>query len=221
MSKAVKLLDDIISELEILTKIANPAETITANGTSMRETKESKIVVATTEAVHSDLDISSIDMRVGVITRVFKHETAEKLYCEEIDVGEDAPRSIASGVVKYYTLDEMQNRRLIVVCNLKPRNLVGFKSNGMVLCVAKDIGNGEEKVEFLDPPADAKPGDRVMAKGFGGDPLTANQCDKKKAFEKIAADLNLVNGVAMWKDIPLVCNGQTLSSATLTDGKIR
>ena len=76
------------------------------------------------------IDINSMDFRVGVITSVKKHDTAEKLYTEEIDVGEAEPRQIASGLVPYYTLEEMQGRRLIAVCNLKPRNLVGFKSHG-------------------------------------------------------------------------------------------
>src|SRR3546814_465462 len=61
-----------------------------------------------------------------------------RLYCEEIDVGEDTPRQIASGLAKVYTLEEMQNRRIIVVCNLKPRKLAGFKSCGMVLCATNE-----------------------------------------------------------------------------------
>lgn len=78
------------------------------------------------------LSINSIDLRVGIIRTVKRHDTAEKLYVEEIDVGEETYRPIASGLVPYYTLEQMQGRRLIVVCNLKPRNLVGFKSHGIV-----------------------------------------------------------------------------------------
>jgi len=79
------------------------------------------------------LSINSIDLRVGIIRTVKRHDTAEKLYVEEIDVGEETYRPIASGLVPYYTLEQMQGRRLIVVCNLKPRNLVGFKSHGMLI----------------------------------------------------------------------------------------
>lgn len=45
--------------------------------------------------------------------------TAKRLYCEEIDVGEEAPRNIASGLVPHYSLGEMKGRRVIVMCNLK------------------------------------------------------------------------------------------------------
>ena len=55
-------------------------------------------------------------------------------YCEQIDVGEETgPREIASGLRDHYTLEEMSDREVLVVCNLKAANLVGFKSNGMVL----------------------------------------------------------------------------------------
>lgn len=79
------------------------------------------------------VSINSIDLRVGIIRTVKRHDTAEKLFVEEIDVGEETYRPIASGLVPYYTLEQMQGRRLIVVCNLKPRNLVGFKSHGMLI----------------------------------------------------------------------------------------
>ncbi|CAN0548816.1 unnamed protein product, partial [Laminaria digitata] len=39
---------------------------------------------------------------------------------------------IASGLRAAYTLEEMQGRRVAVLANLKPRNLGGFKSEGMV-----------------------------------------------------------------------------------------
>ncbi|RLN10132.1 hypothetical protein BBJ28_00023514, partial [Nothophytophthora sp. Chile5] len=108
-------------------------------------------------------EITKLDIRVGQIVKVWKHETADKyvaqplcscrsllnhlvlmhrLYCEEIDVGEDAPRQIASGLVYHYSLEEMQGRRVLVLCNLKPRNLVGFRSHGMVMCAAVPLADG-------------------------------------------------------------------------------
>lgn len=43
----------------------------------------------------------------------------DRLYCEEIDVGEEGPRQIASGLVPHYSLEEMKDRRVVVMCNLK------------------------------------------------------------------------------------------------------
>jgi methionine--tRNA ligase beta chain len=78
-------------------------------------------------------EFTKIDIRVGQITKVWLHPEADKLYCEEIDVGEDAPRGIASGLREHYTLEEMEGRKVLVVCNLKEAKIVGFSSNGMVL----------------------------------------------------------------------------------------
>ena len=81
----------------------------------------------------SQPEFTKMDIRVGQITKVWLHPEADKLYCEEIDVGEDAPREIASGLREHYTLEEMEGRKVLVVCNLKAAKIVGFTSNGMVL----------------------------------------------------------------------------------------
>ena len=67
-------------------------------------------------------DICKLEFKVGQITKVWVHPDADKLYCEEIDCGEESPRQIASGLRPHYSLEEMQCRRLLVVSNLKVRN---------------------------------------------------------------------------------------------------
>lgn len=72
--------------------------------------------------------------------KVWKHEEAERLYCEIIDVGEEAPREIASGLRDHLTLEEMQDSLVLVVCNLRAARLAGFNSNGMVLAAKGSDG---------------------------------------------------------------------------------
>ena len=87
-------------------------------------------------------EFTKIDIRVGKIIKVWNHESADKLFCEQIDVGEETgPREIASGLRQHYTLEDMQDREVLVVCNLKAAKIVGFVSNGMVLA-AKVRRNG-------------------------------------------------------------------------------
>jgi aminoacyl tRNA synthase complex-interacting multifunctional protein 1 len=146
-------------------------------------------------------EITKLDIRVGHIVKVWKHETADKLYCEEIDVGEDAPRQIASGLVHHYSLEEMQGRRVLVLCNLKPRNLVGFRSHGMVMCAAVPIEGGKEKVAFVTPPEGAKVGERVAFEGLTGEPLSPAQVEKKKVLAVLGDDMKTDDsGVAKWKE---------------------
>eukprot|EP00904_Undaria_pinnatifida_P008337 jgi/Undpi1/4633/HiC_scaffold_18.g07987.m1 len=78
-----------------------------------------------------DGDPSKLDIRVGVIVKAWKHPDSDKLYCDEVDLGEDKTRMIASGLRPFYTLDEMQGRRVIVMANMRTRSMGGFKSEGM------------------------------------------------------------------------------------------
>mmetsp|Transcript_17350 Transcript_17350/g.25854 ORF Transcript_17350/g.25854 Transcript_17350/m.25854 type:complete len:480 (+) Transcript_17350:1-1440(+) len=145
----------------------------------------------------AELNISALDIRVGKIIKAWEHETADKLYCEEIDVGEDKPRQIASGLRPFYKLDEMQNRDVLVLCNLKPMNLVGFPSHGMVLCASNA---DHTAVEFAVPPEGAKIGERITFEGFDGEPEAQNKVAKKKIFQALAPDLKTdENGMVNWK----------------------
>ena len=56
----------------------------------------------------TEISITRLDIRVGLITSVKKHPDADSLYVEEIDVGEGQTRTVVSGLVKYIPLEEMQ-----------------------------------------------------------------------------------------------------------------
>lgn len=127
--------------------------------------------------------ICKLEFKIGLITKVWVHPDANKLYCEEIDCGEEGgPRQIASGLRPHYSEKEMLGKRVLVVANLKAKNLVGFKSHGMVLCAAQANGDGE-KVEFIEPPDGAPLGEVVTFDGLPPPaPFSASQVEKKKIF---------------------------------------
>lgn len=78
-----------------------------------------------------------LDIRVGKIIEVSKHPDADSLYVEKIDLGEATPRTIVSGLAKYVPLEEMKDRSVAVLCNLKPAKMRGVESQGMVLCASR------------------------------------------------------------------------------------
>jgi methionine--tRNA ligase beta chain len=164
--------------------------------------KETKPQLAPSAAATSvDLDISALDIRVGKITKVWHHKEAEKLFCEEIDVGEDEdnkPRQIASGLRPFYSTQDLEHCMVLVLCNLKARNLVGFPSHGMVLCASN---SDHTEVKFVEPPAGSIIGERVVFQGIDmKEPEAENKVAKKKVFEKLAPDLKTnENGVVVWK----------------------
>ena len=150
-------------------------------------------------APSNEIDISKLDIRVGVITKAWLHEEADKLFCEEIDIGEDAPRQIASGLRAHYSLEDLEGRRVLVLANLKARKLVGFPSHGMVLCASSG-----DTVKFVEPPVGAAVGERIAVDGYSGAPATENQLLKKKMLDEIFPDLRTDGeGVATYKGAPL------------------
>ena len=60
----------------------------------------------------------------------------------------------------------MQDRLVVVLCNLKPAKLKGVESKGMVLCASVAKEDGTKCVEPLIAPEGAVPGDRVHVEGY-------------------------------------------------------
>ena len=171
------------------------------------------------EDAAAEMDVSKLDIRVGVIQEAWEHEEADKLFCEKIDIGEEEPRQIASGLRAYYKTEDLVGRRVCVLANLKKRKLLGFQSHGMVLCASTEDGSS---VVFVDPPADAAIGERVMCEGFDGEPATENQIGKKKILDKVFPDLQTDgSGVATFKGVPLTAgSGSCVAEGGLANAQV-
>ena len=127
IQKELKVMDDILEEQKKQAKKEN-------------EKKEEKENVADISEITID-DFAKIQLKVGKVVECQKVEKADKLLCSKIDLGEGAPRTIVSGIAKYYTPEEMVGKQVIVVTNLKPVKLRGIESQGMVLCASDENGN--------------------------------------------------------------------------------
>lgn len=121
-----------------------------------------------------------IDFRVGFIEKAIKHPDADSLYVSTIQMGdEEGPRTVCSGLVKYIPLEEMQQRYVVVIANLKPVSMRGIKSTAMVLCASN-----ADTVEFVNPPPNSKAGDKIFFEDFNRVPEKQLN-PKKKIFEAI------------------------------------
>ncbi|XP_062134877.1 aminoacyl tRNA synthase complex-interacting multifunctional protein 1 [Drosophila sulfurigaster albostrigata] len=163
------------------------------------------------------IDVGRLDMRVGRIVEVGRHPDADSLYLEKIDCGEATARTVVSGLVKFVPIEEMQNRLVVVLCNLKPAKMRGVVSEAMVMCASS-----ADKVEVLSPPAGAVPGDLVHCEGYTRQP-DAQLNPKKKIFETCAPDL-MTNGdlVACYKGSALHVPGKgNLLSQTLKNVNVK
>ena len=103
-----------------------------------------------------DIDgFAKVDLRAAKITDCFPVKKAKKLLQLTLDVGTGEPRTVASGIAKWYKPEDLIGKTVVLVSNLKPAVLCGVESCGMIL--AADAGEDDVKVVFLDGvPAGSK-----------------------------------------------------------------
>ena len=82
-------------------------------------------------------DFKKLQMKVAEIIKVEKVLNTKKLYRLQVDIG-DKKIQIVTSLVPYYTKEELQDHKIIVLVNLKPMKLRGELSEGMLLCAEKD-----------------------------------------------------------------------------------
>ncbi|KAL6073758.1 G4 quadruplex nucleic acid binding protein [Balamuthia mandrillaris] len=128
-------------------------------------------------------DIAKIDVRVGTIVNCQKHPDADALYLEQIDVGEEKPRTVVSGLVRFVPLEKMIGARVLCLCNLKPAKMRGVLSEAMVLCASNE---DHSQVELIHPPEGVPNGERITFEGYShlGEP-EAQLNPKKKTFDNL------------------------------------
>ncbi|XP_075077637.1 methionine--tRNA ligase, cytoplasmic [Nicotiana tabacum] len=206
------------AEAKKITDQLNKAKISDANKKKERATKPSVAKSKGSASVEAEISISRLDIRVGLITRAQKHPDADSLYVEEIDVGEAQPRTVVSGLVNYIPLEEMQNRKVCVLCNLKPASMRGIKSQAMVLAASS---SDHTRVELVEPPKDAAIGERVTFPGFDGTPDDVLN-PKKKVWETLLVDLHSNKElVACYKDLPFTTSAGVCKVASISEGSIR
>lgn len=78
-------------------------------------------------------DFAKLDIRIGEITEVKRHENADKLYIVQVQVGENTLQTVTS-LVPYYTEQELLGKQVVVLCNLAKAKMRGETSECMLLC---------------------------------------------------------------------------------------
>ncbi len=101
-------------------------------------------------------DFAKLDIRVGKIIAAQNHRDAEKLLVFKIDTG-DKVRNVVSGIAKYYKPEELVGKNVQVIVNLKPVNLRGELSEGMILCGEK----ASKELFVIFASEKLQPGDKI------------------------------------------------------------
>lgn len=92
---------------------------------SVKKIKEKVNPAPSTDSI---IDVRKLDFRIGKIVEINKHPDADSLYVEKIDCGEGRPRTVVSGLVNHVPIDEMRDKLVMVLCNLKPVKVNTFSN---------------------------------------------------------------------------------------------
>ncbi|KAM4714036.1 aminoacyl tRNA synthase complex-interacting multifunctional protein 1 [Anableps anableps] len=166
----------------------------------------------------SRVDASRLDLRVGRILSVRRHPLAEAMSVQEVDVGENCPRTVVSKLGGLKDLNQLQGSLGVFLCNVKASKMRGVVSQGRLLCCsASDVS-----VELLVPPAGSAPGDRITFLNYPGEP-DGELSSKQKIWELLHPDLQVDSkGVASYKGCGFEVKGKGLCRApSLTNCTIR
>jgi len=101
----------------------------------LSEKKEIEVKEEKVDEISID-DFAKLDLRVAKILSCEDHPNADKLYVLKIRTG-DEERQIVSGIKKWYKPEDLVDKKVVVIYNLKPVKLRGVKSQGMVLAAEK------------------------------------------------------------------------------------
>ncbi len=146
------------------------------------------------------------DIRVAMIIKAEPHPEADKLLVLQVDMG-DEKRQLVAGLREHYNPVDLEGKKILVLCNLKPAKLRGMESQGMLLAAEKDK---QVKVITADK---AVPGDQVRPADFDikKDQITIDQ------FIKLNK-LTVRNKKLLYNNSELLSSGKEAIRIDMPDG---
>ena len=108
-------------------------------------------------------DLQKCEIKIGKVLSAERVEGSEKLLKLLVDLGEETPRQILSGIAKVVEPEALVDKLVPVVANLEPREMMGLVSQGMILCAddpSTNLRTGGGPV-LLHPAKDVPPGSSI------------------------------------------------------------
>jgi len=121
--------------------------------------KANQMANAEVEPAKDDIsydDFQTMDLRVCTVLAAEKVAKTKKLLKLKVDTGVDV-REVVSGIAEYYEPEALVGKQVLMLINLKAKEIKGTLSHGMVLMA--ENANGE--LSLLQPQKEVKPGSSV------------------------------------------------------------
>jgi methionyl-tRNA synthetase len=100
-------------------------------------------------------DFAKVQLRVGKIVAAERVEKSEKLVKLKVDIGTET-RQVVAGIGKSYAPEQLLDKSIVIVANLKPAKLMGIESQGMLLAASAG-----DLLSVVTPDREIKPGSKV------------------------------------------------------------
>lgn len=211
--------DDIDDTQQSADKIAQQTKP-----TSVKVDKiNDKTKIVANNASSNANDISRLDIRVGRIVDVQQHPNADTLYVCKVDVGlTTVTLDVVSGLVKYYSIDQLTNRLVVVLLNLKPTSMRGHPSVAMILAAASNDGNS---VELLQPAEGSSVGQLITVQDYNrsnNDTQTILPRANEKVLKAVFSDLRINDQhQAVYNNATLSTTSGVVTVPTLQNANIK
>ncbi|MHA1409464.1 MAG: methionine--tRNA ligase subunit beta [Candidatus Odinarchaeia archaeon] len=101
-------------------------------------------------------EFKKIKLKVGQILKAEPIKGSKKLLKLSVDLGENTARTLVAGLAEFYSPQELLNKKVIVVSNMKPAKIFGVESHGMLLAAVDN-----ENVSLVTVTGDIKVGSEV------------------------------------------------------------
>ncbi len=93
-------------------------------------------------------DFKKVEVRAGKVLAVERVEGSEKLLKLSVDFGNQAdsaqgsvePKQVISGIAKHISPEELVGTTCAFVTNLEPREIMGLKSEAMIMAASNEEG---------------------------------------------------------------------------------
>ncbi|MCH8067105.1 MAG: methionine--tRNA ligase [Nanoarchaeota archaeon] len=177
-------------------------------GFDLKNHKIGKQEILVKKIEESEEEFFPLNLKVAEIVEVKDHPDADRLYVLQINLGKEK-RQLVAGLKGHYSKDQLKNKKIIVITNLKHAKLRGIESQGMLLA-----GEDNGTVGVLTVK-DSKPGDEVKA----GNLKNSSKGLSFDNFQKIKIEVK--EGKVLFNDLELKTDKEAVSVEKVKNGKIR
>lgn len=181
-----------------------------------KKEKKEKAPAAPKAAVAEVPQVYRVDFRVGRILSVENHPTEARLFVEQIDVGEEKPRTVVSGLAEHFKAEDLVQKLVVVMVNLKAGDLKGVVSNGRVMVATGADG----KKELATPPEGAKVGEPITFSTVPKDKVPDAELAPKRLHDILKGLHTNANKVVQFTDVDFQTTAGPVTVQTVADGTV-